>query len=461
MAERHEESLGAMLPRIITDIPGPNSVAYAERLRKVESPAASMIKKGHRPVFWEQTRGANIKDADGNVFIDLTSAFCVAAIGHSNPRVIEAVCHQGQTMMHAQGVVTPTLVRLQLLERLADLAPGERWRSHLASTGAEAVEVCYKTARLYTGRQGFIAFQNGFHGKTGIALTLTTRSHYRKRFLPLVPGVVHVPFANCFRCAIGHTYPDCRIACADYVAHIIDDPDSGTPDVAGMILEPVQGNGVIVPPVEFLVEMRRICTERGIVLIFDEIATGFGRTGNWFAAQSFGVTPDIMAVGKSMASGFPISAMMAKADVAEPWSSGEQSSTFLGHPMGCAAALASIAETEERGLLTRSKEVGDRLKDGLLQIQKGHRLVGDVRGVGMLIGVELVKDRKTKTPAPDETCRVLERWEQLGVFAKGPVGSFANVLRLTPPLVITQEQVDFALRTLDESLTIVEDDLVP
>jgi 4-aminobutyrate aminotransferase len=461
MAEMCDESLGPMLPRIITEVPGPNSVAYAERLRKVESPAASMIKKGHRPVFWEQTRGANVKDADGNVFIDLTSAFCVAAIGHSNPRVVEAAYRQGQTMMHSQGVVTPSLVRLQLLEKLADLAPGEQWKSHLASTGAEAVEVCYKTARLYTGRHGFIAFQNGFHGKTGIALTLTTRSNYRKRFLPLVPGVVHVPFANCYRCPIGHTYPDCHIACAEYVAHIIDDPDSGTPDVAAMILEPVQGNGVIVPPIEFLAEMRRVCTERGILLIFDEVATGFGRTGSWFAAQTFNVTPDIMSVGKSMASGFPISAMMAKADIAEPWGSGEQSSTFLGHPVGCAAALASIAEIEERGLLTRCKEVGGRFKDGLLQIQKRHRLVGDIRGVGMLMGVELVKDRKTKIPAPDETWRVLQRWEQLGVFAKNPVGSFGNVLRLTPPLIITQEQVDYALRTLDESLTNVEGELKP
>lgn len=454
------DNFGTMLPKIVTSVPGPKSKAYAERLIKVESPAASTIKKGEIPIFWEETRGANIKDVDGNIFVDLTSGFCVASAGHSNPRIAEAIAEQARKCLHSQGVANPTPVRVQLQEKLAQLAPGDLCRSHVVSGGAEAIEACYKTARLYTGRPGFMAFHGGFHGKTGGALSLTARDYYRKPFLPLMPAVVHVPFANCYRCPFGLEYPACDLACAKYVRYVVEDPDSGCPDIAGMIMEPVQGHGGwIVPPREFLQEMRKICNDHGIVMIFDEIITGFGRTGNWFAAQTFGVIPDMIAVGKSMASGFPISAMITKPEIVEKWGSAQHSSTFVGHPVGCAAALASIAEIEEKGLVQRSKEMGAYFKDALEQIQKGHPLIGHVRGVGMMVAVELVKDRKSKTPAPQEARRVLEKCHSRGVFVNNLGGTYHNVFKFTPPLVITREQLDFALKVFDESVGAVEEEL--
>jgi len=390
----------------------------------------------------------------------MISGFCVASTGHSNPRIVEAMHEQAQRCLHSQGVSNPTPVRVRLLEKLAQVAPGSLGCSHVVSGGAEAIETSYKTARLYTGRPGFIAFHGAFHGKTGSALSLTARDYYRRPFLPLVPGIVHVPFANCYRCPIGHEYPGCNLACAKYVEFILDDPDSGCLNVAGMIMEPVQGHGGwVVPPREFLQEMRRLCTERGILLVFDEIITGFGRTGNWFAAQTFDVIPDIMAVGKSMASGFPISAMITTREIASKWGSAQHSSTFVGHPVGCAAALASIADLEEKGLVKRSKELGAYFKDALQQIQKGHPLIGDIRGVGMMVAVELVKDRKKKTPAPEEAHRVLDLCHNRGVFVNNLGGTYHNVFKFTPPLVITREQLDFALKVFDEAIGVVEEEL--
>lgn len=452
-------SFGSQLPKVVTNIPGPKSEDFSRRLIKVESPAANTIKKGDTPIFWERTGGSNIQDVDGNVFVDLIAGFCVASAGHSNKRIADAVAEQAHICLHSQGVANPTPVRLQLLEKLAELAPGDLSRSHIVSGGAEAIESCYKTARLYTGRPGFIAFQGGFHGKTGSALTLTARNFYRRPFLPLIPEILHLPFANCYRCPIGHEYPACDLACARYVEYILENPDSACPEVAGMILEPVQGHGGwIIPPRDFLVEMRRLCDQHGIVLIFDEIITGFGRTGNWFASQTFDVIPDMMAVGKSMASGFPISAMICRQEISEPWQSAQHSSTFTGHPVGCAAALASIAELEEKNLVQRSRELGGYFLDALRQIQKGHPIIGDVRGLGMMIAVELVKDRKSKAPAGDEAAYVLKKCHDKGVFVNNLGGSFHNVFKFTPPLVITREQLDFALQVFDEAIGAVEEE---
>jgi len=458
MAEQN--AFGTMLPKMKTASPGPKSKEYAERLIKVESPAASPIKKGEIPIFWEETRGANIKDVDENIYVDLISGFCVASTGHSNPRIAEAIAAQSRKMLHTQGTANPSLVRLQLAEKLAQVAPGRLGRSHIVSGGAEAVETCYKTARLYTGRPGFMAFHGAFHGKTGFALSLTARDYYRRPFMPLQPAIVHAPFANCYRCPIGHEYPGCDLACAKYVEFIVKNPDSGAPEFAGMIMEPIQGHGGwVIPPKEFLQEMRRICTENGILLVFDEIITGFGRTGNWFASQTFDVIPDIMAVGKSMASGFPISAMITTPEIAEKWGSAQHSSTFVGHPVGCAAALASIADLEEKNLVQRSHDLGEYFKDALKQIQKGHPLIGDVRGVGMMVAVEMVMDRKTKEPAPDAAHHILQKCHNRGVFVNNLGGTFHNVFKFTPPLVITREQLDFALKVFDECVGAVEEEM--
>lgn len=451
------EDLGTRLPSMKVAPPGPRSQDLAKRLGEVEAPTSSTISAGDIPVFWEQTRGANIIDADGNVYVDLTSGFCVAVAGHSNPRIVAAIAEQAVRMMHSQGASNPNARRVELAERLAGIAPAGLTMSHLANTGAEAVEMALKTARLATGRTTVVAFEGGFHGKTVGALSVTSQNYYRKPFASVLAGTAHLPFAYCYHCPFGLSQPSCNVACAHYVEHALTFPDSGLSDVAAVIVEPVQGHGGwIVPPTEFMQTLRRVCDQQGILLIADEIITGFGRTGKRFAVEHYDVVPDILVVAKGMASGFPISAMITRPELARKWKPLQHTSTFLGNPIGCAAALASISEIMERKLVERSATMGVHMKTRLEEMATRHPLIGDVRGLGSMMGLEIVKDRQTREPAPQEGRRVVNAALERGVMATNYGGAYHNVIKMSPPLVITQEQLDTALDILDESFTAVE-----
>jgi 4-aminobutyrate aminotransferase len=451
---------GNMLPAMVVPPPGPESSGLAERLGKVEPPTSSIIARGETPIFWERSRGANIEDADGNIYIDLTAGFCVATAGHSNPRIVRAISEQAEQILHSQGGLNPNRRRVQLAEKLAELAPGRLSVSHIANTGAEAIEMALKSARIYTGRHTVIAFQGGFHGKTTGALSVSSQNHYRQPFVGVLPGVVHVPYAYPYRCPAHTNDDDCFICSGRYLEHLLTMPDSGVADVAAIILEPIQGHGGwIVPPLGFVRAVRRLCDQHGILMIADEIITGFGRTGRWFGMDHYDVIPDILAVGKGLASGFPISATIMTAEIAAAWQPMQHTSTFLGNPVGCAAALASLAEIEERGLVERSSELGTYFKTMLLDLQSRHPLIGEVRGLGMMVGLELVKDRTTRTPATKEGARVVDAALRRGVIATNYGGSYHNVIKMSPPLVISRQQLDYALEVLDESFTEVEADL--
>ncbi|HLZ08611.1 MAG TPA: aspartate aminotransferase family protein [Chloroflexota bacterium] len=448
---------GTELPDVRTDVPGPRSLALAERLARHESPAASGVSIGDTPVFWDQTRGATIVDVDGNRYVDLTAGFCVAVAGHSNPRIVAAIAEQAGRMMHSQGVTNPNLRRVELVEKLASLAPGNLTVAHVVNTGGEAVETALKTARLHTGRHNVIAFQGGFHGKIGSSLAVTSNSFYRDPFVSVLPGTVHVPFPSAYRNPFGEGAGDAGDLCGNYLERVLTAPDSGVSNVAAVIMEPIQGHGGwVVPPASFVQRVRELCTRLGILLIADEIITGFGRTGELFAMNHFGVIPDILVCGKGMASGFPIAAVLMSPEIASSWHAYQQSTTFLGNPVGSAAALASIAEVEERGLVERSRVDGAWLKGLLDEIQPRHPLIGDIRGKGMMVALELVTDRATKEPATQAAKKAVDRLLQRGIMCTNRGGPFGNILKMSPPLVITREQLSYAVEAIDASLGEVE-----
>ena len=451
---------GTELPEVRTKIPGPRSLELAKRLAKHESPAASGVSIGDTPVFWDRTRGATIVDVDGNRYVDLTAGFCVAVAGHSNPRIVAAIAEQAGRMMHSQGVANPNEKRVELVEKLASLAPGNLSVAHVVNTGGEAVETALKTARLHTGRHTVIAFQGAFHGKIGSSLAVTSNNFYREPFVSVLPGTVHIPFPNEYRNPFGEGAGDSGDLCAHYLERVLTAPDSGVADVAAIILEPIQGHsGWVVPPARFVQRVRELCSRLGILLIADEIITGFGRTGDLFAMNHYGVVPDILVCGKGMASGFPISAVLMTPTIASSWHAYQQSTTFLGNPVGSAAALASIAEVEERGLVERSRIDGAYFKARLEDIQERHPIVGDVRGKGMMVALELVKDRATKEPAPVESKKAMDRLLQRGIMCTNRGGPYHNILKMSPPLVITREQLDVAIDAIDASLGDVEAEL--
>lgn len=442
------------LPRLVTgEVPGPASRRLAERLGAVESPNITQL-EGTPPLFWVEARGANVRDADGNIFIDLTSGFGVASAGHANPRVAEAVARQAAMLAHGLGDVYPPEVKVRLLERLAEVAPGDLGITILASAGAEAVEAALKTAIMHTGHPGVIAFTGSYHGLTYGALSTTWRADFRDPFRPQLYGGVHfAPYPHPYHSPRGVDPTEASLA---EVERIIAEM-AGTPgEIGAIIVEPMQGRGgIVVPPDDFLPRLRELCDRRGIPLIFDEIYTGFGRTGRWFASEHWGVVPDLMTVGKALTGMLPLSAAIGTRSIMSAWppSAGEaiHTSTFLGNPIASAAALANIDEIEGNRLVERAEELGVRVRARFEEWHDRFPLVGDVRGLGLLQGVELVEDRETKRPATAAAGRIVGEALRKGLIllSEGPA---ANIIALVPPLTITEEQLDHALDVIEAEI---------
>ena len=444
------KDLGKLLPVIKVQPPGPNSKAVEEIVKRFESPEGRHV--GAIPIAWKKAAGANIVDADDNVYIDTSAAFTVAIAGHSHPKIAEAIGAQARELMHAPAGMSPNIQRAMLLEKLGGLLPDDLKKIHLGNIGSEAIDIAIKLAQIHTGRMQFIAFQGGFHGKTHGALSLTSRNYYRQEFLPLLPSATHVPYGYCYRCTLEQEYPACNMLCTRYLDNILSDPASGLGSVAAVVLEPVQGHeGFIVPPDEFVPNIRKICDKHNVLMILDEIITGFGRTGKMFCFQYSNIIPDILVCAKGIASGFPISATIARTNIAASWKMLKHTSTFLANPIGCAAGVASLSVIEEEHLVEKSEKLGAYFLERLKELENRHELIGDVRGKGLIIGVELVENRKSKTPAAKATEHIVDHALRKGVYyASG--GRYGNVLKISPPLVITKEQIDFALEVLDEAL---------
>jgi len=430
------------LPKLVTPLPGRKAQAVIERDAEFISPSYTRS----YPLVASRGEAAIVEDVDGNRFLDCSAGIAVVATGHCHPKVVEAIQRQAARLIHMSGTDFYYQNMVDLAQKLAGMTPGGLPRKvYFGNSGTEAIEAAIKLARYHTGRKQFVAFYGAFHGRTMGSLALTgSRSGQRKNFFPVMPGVHHVPYADCYRCPYGKTVDSCAVECAQ----AIEDPLFRTvlppEEVAAIVVEPVQGEGgYLVPPKKFLTEVRRIADRYGILLIFDEVQCGMGRTGKMFASEHFDVIPDIVALAKGIASGLPLSATIAHADIMD-WPPGAHASTFGGNPVAVEASLATL-ELLEQGLIDNAATVGAHMKARLGEFPQRFPHVGDVRGLGLMIGIELVKDQSTKERAPELRDRIVRMCFERGLLV---LGAGPNTVRISPPLVLTIEQADFAVDIL-------------
>ena len=435
------------LPKLIGPLPGPLARAIIERDALVVSPSYTRS----YPLVAARGEGAMVEDVDGNRFLDFNAGIAVVATGHCHPRVVDAIQKQAARLIHMSGTDFYYEELVALAEKLAEIAPGEvPRRVSFGNSGAEAIEGSIKLARYATGRDKIIAFFGGFHGRTLGALSLTaSKAVQRRHFGPLIPGVMHAPYPYCYRCPFGRQPEGCAVECVKHIEDTLLKTIAPAEETAAIVLEPVQGEGgYVVPPQKFFDELARVAQQNGILLIFDEVQSGMGRTGKMWAAEHFGAVPDILAVAKGIASGMPLGATVARADLMT-WPPGAHASTFGGNPVCCAAALATIALLEE-GLVENAARMGTHLMDRMREWPARFPHVGDVRGLGLMIGIELVREQQTKQKAPELRDRVLRHAFERGLLV---LGAGESAIRLCPPLVVTRDQCDFAMETLEECLT--------
>lgn len=445
--------LANALPDIRTPPPGPRSTYLLRELAARESRGITMVTESF-PMVWERAEGSNVWDADGNRYVDLTAGFGVAAAGHAHPRIVAALRAQAKLLPHGMGDVHPPEAKIALLESLAELSPYEDPQVILGANGGEAVEIAMKTACLHTGKPGVIAFTGAYHGLTYGALSLTDGQHFRGPFeAQLNRTVRRAGYPNPFRPPPRLAGPaDIGEAALADVERLLQTQDGR--EVGAVIVEPIQGRGgIVVPPPGFIAGLHELCRQQGVLLIADEVMTGFGRTGSRFACLVEGTVPDLLCVGKALSGSLPVSACVGTALLMNSWppSEGEaiHTATFSGNPLACAAAAASLAVLEEEGLSARAATLGELLKPMLEELSSGHDAIGDVRGRGLMFGIELVDERGG--PDGELASRVVVEALRRGwiVLAEGPD---ANVISLTPPLIIAQDLLEAAVRMLDDVL---------
>ena len=433
-------------PDIRTPLPGPQARAIVERDRAAVSPSYTRS----YPFVMARGEGAVVEDVDGNLFLDCAAGIAVASTGHSHPDVVAAITDQAQRFLHMSGTDFYYEPQVRLAEEVGAIAPiRQPVRSFFGNSGTEANEAAIKLARYQSGRFNLIAFLGSFHGRTLGSLALTSSKVVQRRgFGPMMPGVFHAPYANCYRCPVGLQPESCAAECLRFIedqllVHLVS-PD----EVAAVIVEPIQGEGgYVVPPAVFHERLRELTRRHGMLLIIDEVQSGMGRTGRMFAIEHFGIEADIVTIAKGIASGLPLGIMSAQSDLMT-WPPGAHASTFGGNPVSCAAALATL-EILRQGLVRNADEVGRHLMGRLRALMDKHPLIGDVRGRGLMIGVELVRDRQTKERATTERDRIVQEMFKRGVLI---LGAGANALRFAPPLVLTKSQADTIADVFDQAV---------
>jgi 4-aminobutyrate aminotransferase len=438
-------------PNLITQIPGPIAKRY---LAKSDQSVTPSLPHAY-PLVVKEARGCVVEDMDGNTFLDFAAGIAVCSTGHCHPRVVDAIKQQSEKLIHICGADFYDPNYIHLSERLANLAPGDEPKKvFLGNSGAESVEAALKLARNHTGRPHIIAFFGAFHGRTMGAVSLTaSKPLYHKGFGPLLPSITHIPYAYCYRCAYNLEYPSCDLACVDYIENTLFSRSIDPEEVAAIFIEPIQGEGgYIVPPNGWLAKLIALCEKYGILLVDDEVQAGIGRTGKMFAIEHWGVVPDIVCSAKALASGMPISAMIAKEEMMS-WPPGAHGSTYGGNPIASAAAQATLDVIEEEDLMGNAFRVGSELMENLNGLAESSKMIGDVRGLGLMIGVELVKDKKTKEKAHRAAEDVI-----LACFKRGlmmlPCGP--NNIRFSPPLNITSNDAAIAFDIFEDALKEVE-----
>jgi 4-aminobutyrate aminotransferase len=402
------------------------------------------------PLVAEKGNGLWVHDVDGNIFLDFTAGIATNATGHCHPQVVKAIQQQAKRLLHMSGTDFYYTPQILLAEKLASLAPGRGTkRAYFGNSGAEAVEAAFKLARWHTKRELNIAFFGAFHGRTMGALSLTaSKTVQKKNYNPFVPGITHIPYAYCYRCAYNLTYPKCGLYCVNWVEDTLFRTTVPPEEVAAIFVEPIQGEGgYIVPPPGFHKKLYKIAKKYGILYVADEVQSGMGRTGKMFAMEHFKVPADIIAVAKGIASGMPLGAMIAPAKIMN-WEAGSHASTFGGNPISCQAAMATI-NLLENNLMKNVEKQGDRLMKGLVELQKSYECLGDVRGKGLMVAVELVKDRETKEPATAMRPRIIKRAFEKGLLV---LGCGENSIRFCPSLSVKAGEVDTCLSIFEDVL---------
>jgi 4-aminobutyrate aminotransferase len=403
----------------------------------------------------ESGKGCIIKDVDGNEFIDFNSGLVCMNVGHNHPKVVTAIKNQCDRFLHYSNTDFYYKEVVDLAERLAKITPGTPDKKvYFGNSGAEAVEAAIKLAKWHSRRQLFIGFVSAFHGRTVGALSFTASKPTQKRyFFPLMPGVTHVPYAYCYRCPFKLTYPDCHYWCVDFIDEYVLQKYVPPEDTAAIVFESIQGEGgYVVPPPEYFQRIKKLADKYGILLIDDEVQSGIGRTGKWFAIEHWGVEPDIVCSAKGLASGLPLGATIAKSKVMD-WVPGSHASTFGGNPLSCVAASAVIDVIQEEKLLENATKQGSYIMKRMEELKDKSEIVGDVRGKGLMIGVEIVENKESKKPSPQRASEIMTRSWKRGVNV---ITCGASTIRVAPPLVITRELVEAALDIIEDSIKEVE-----
>jgi len=416
-----------------------------ERAKGLLAPALVL----HTNIIAKKALGVYVHGADGKRYMDFSSGLATVNIGHNHPSVVKAAKEQTERFIHSGCIFRyDSIVTLAL--RLKEKTPEGLDMFFFSNSGAEAIEGAIKLCRFVTKRPAIIAFTGGFHGRTLGALSLTSSNvKYRRRYHPLLPSVYHVPYPYCYRCPVGQNPESCSIECFKVLESALEHLVSPE-EVACVVMEPVLGEGgYVVPPVRYVKKLRELTKRHGILFVADEVQSGFGRTGKWFASEHFGAVPDVMAVGKGIASGFPLSAVIGRKDIMKKWPPGAHGTTFGGNPVSCAAAIATIDVMEKQGLADNAKRQGDYALKRLRVLRGKFPSIGDVRGLGLMIGIEFVK--KDKKPDSALLKRIMKRCEKNGLIVV-ECGLHKNVLRFIPPLTITTREMDAALGIFEKAL---------
>jgi 4-aminobutyrate aminotransferase len=438
------------VPRLVTALPGPKAKQVVERDARFMSPSFTR----DYPLVAKSGRGAMVEDVDGNVFLDFAAGIAVCSTGHCHPKVVAAIHKQAAELIHMSGTDFYYESLPLLAERLGRTVPGnEDKKVFFTNSGTEAIEGAVKLARYATKRDKMIAFYGCFHGRTLGSLSLTaSKSTQRKGFGALLGGVEHIPYPYAYRCSLGHTAETCGAEILETLENQIFKRLFDPTEVAGIIIEPIQGEGGYVPaPKFFLQELQRICRQHGIMLITDEVQSGMGRTGKWWAFEHAGIEPDIVTSAKGIASGMPLGAIIARSSVMS-WKPGSHGTTFGGNPVCLAASLATM-DLLEGGLMENARKMGDYIFQRTADWTNKFKIVGDVRGKGLMVGIEFVRDQRTKERAADLRNAIVDQAFRRGLLV---LGAGENSLRLSPPLLIDEEQADFALRSLEECIREVQ-----
>ncbi len=452
---KFEEFSFAEAPKIRGDLPGIRSKKILQRQREIEGSALSYPLG--LPIVMEEGRGATVKDIDGNVFIDFFAGAGVLALGHCNPIILKAVKKQQNKITHTLDF--PTEIRLELIERIRKIMPGSLKDNVKVQfggpTGSDAVESAIKLAKYNTDRHSLIAFEGSYHGMTATACSLTSGKFWKEKYIPMIPEVHFIPYAYCYRCTLNKTRDNCKLDCAAFYEHILEDPHSGVVQPAASIIEPIQGEGgSIVPPNEYIKKIEKISRSYNVPIIFDEIQAGFCRTGEFFSFQHSGASPDIITMSKALGGGFPLSAIAYREDL-DVWKKAAHIGTFRGNVTAMAAGVASIDFFTENSVNSHVNEIGAFILNKLKTLEINSNIVGEVRGKGLMLGVEFVENKETKKPAPEFTAKVREESFIRGLLIELG-GHYNNVARFLPPLIITKELAGIGVEIFEEAVNKVE-----